>query len=199
DGRDYLAIARAIHAGRAAPPPGSCGDRGYSPGCALAPHSSSFLTLRDTMQQYARSIAAELALRPAQVEATLKLLAEGNTIPFIARYRKEATGELDEVQIRDIRDRAEYLTELDERRATVLTSIEEQGKLTPELKLRIEAAATKAELEDLYRPFRPKRRTRATIAIERGLEPLAELLLGGSVSDVDLRSAAERHVDAEKG
>ena len=151
------------------------------------------------MQQYARSIAAELALRPAQVEATLKLLAEGNTIPFIARYRKEATGELDEVQIRDIRDRAEYLTELDERRATVLTSIEEQGKLTPELKLRIEAAATKAELEDLYRPFRPKRRTRATIAIERGLEPLAELLLGGSVSDVDLRSAAERHVDAEKG
>jgi uncharacterized protein len=149
------------------------------------------------MQRYAAAIAGELSLRPTQVDAVLLLLAEGNTIPFIARYRKEATGELDEVQIRDIRDRVEYLVELDDRRATVLGSIEEQGKLTPELRARIESAATKGELEDLYRPYKPKRRTRATMAIEKGLEPLADLLWRGSASDAELRRAALRYVGAD--
>lgn len=141
---------------------------------------------------YASKIAAELALRPGRVRAALELLA-GNTIPFVARYRKEATGELDEVQLRDIRDRHEYLTELDERRAAVLRSIEEQGKLSPELRAAIERAEGKAELEDLYRPFRPRRRTRATLAVERGLEPLADLLWGGRTSDAELRAAAEAY------
>jgi protein Tex len=148
------------------------------------------------MQRYTDVIAREMSLRPTQVGATLALLDEGNTIPFIARYRKEATGELDEVQIRDIRDRAEYLGELDDRRATILASIEEQGKLTPELRARIDASATKSELEDLYRPYKPKRRTRATIAIERGLEPLANLLWEGRLTDSELVVEAERFVGA---
>ncbi|MEX2572153.1 MAG: Tex family protein [Gemmatimonadota bacterium] len=148
------------------------------------------------MNQYSGVIASELGLSPARVDAALRLLGEGNTIPFIARYRKEATGELDEVQIRDIRDRAEYLSVLDERRAAVLASIREQGKLTPELSTRIQRATTKAELEDLYRPFKPKRRTRATIAVDRGLEPLADLLASGRTSDADLLSAAGEYVDA---
>nr|MBA2670255.1 RNA-binding transcriptional accessory protein [Gemmatimonadota bacterium] len=97
-------------------------------------------------------IATELSLPPAKVAAALELLGQGNTIPFIARYRKEATGELDELQIRDIRDRSEYLTELEERRASVISSVEEQGKMTPELRARFERVQTKAELEDLYRP-----------------------------------------------
>lgn len=147
---------------------------------------------------YTEKIAAELSLRPAQVRAALELLQAGNTIPFIARYRKEATGELDEVQLRDLRDRHEYLTELDERRLAILASIEEQGKLTPELRAQLERAETKAELEDLYRPFKPKRRTRATIAAERGLGPLAELLWMGETSDVDLLVAAAAYVDAER-
>jgi protein Tex len=147
------------------------------------------------MTSYVSLISRELSLREVQVDAALKLLAEGNTIPFIARYRKEATGELDEVEIRDIRDRAEYLTELDQRRATILDSIGEQGKLTPELEKKIAGALTKAELEDLYRPFKPKRRTRATMAVERGLQPLAELLLAGATSDAELLAAASAYVD----
>jgi uncharacterized protein len=149
--------------------------------------------------QYAEKIAAELGLRVPQVRAALELLGGGNTIPFIARYRKEATGELDEVQIRDVRDRHEYLAELDDRRAAVLKSIDEQGKLTPELKAAIDACESKAVLEDIYRPFKPKRRTRATIAAERGLLPLAELLWEGRTSDADLALAAARYVDPEKG
>ncbi|MDR0788300.1 MAG: RNA-binding transcriptional accessory protein [Gemmatimonadota bacterium] len=151
------------------------------------------------MLEYAVTIARELALDPRRVEAVLKLLVEGNTIPFIARYRKEATGELDEVQIRDIRDRGEYLTELDARRSVILTSIEEQGKLTPGLRGKIEAASTKGELEDLYRPYRPRRRTRATIAVERGLEPLADLLGGGSVTDAELARLAATYINLERG
>ncbi len=151
------------------------------------------------MSNYAEKIAAELGLRVPQVRAALELLIEGNTIPFIARYRKEATGELDEVQIRDVRDRHEYLLEMDDRRAAILKSIDEQGKLTPELKAAIERAETKQALEDLYLPYKPKRRTRATIAIERGLGPLAELLWEGRTSDAELRAAAASFVDAEKG
>ncbi|HEX2095261.1 MAG TPA: Tex family protein [Longimicrobiaceae bacterium] len=144
---------------------------------------------------YAEKIAAELGLRVPQVRAALELLLAGNTIPFVARYRKEATGELDEVQIRDVRDRHEYLTELDDRRGAILRSVEEQGKLTPELRAALERAETKAELEDLYRPYKPKRRTRATLAVERGLEPLAELLRAGATSDAELLAAAAAYVD----
>ncbi len=116
-------------------------------------------------------VARELSLPHGAVAAVLKLLADGNTVPFVARYRKEATGGLDEVQIRAVAARADVLVELEKRRQAVLASIEEQGKLTDELRRALEAAATKAELEDLYLPYRPKRRTRATIARERGLEP----------------------------
>ncbi|MFZ4734502.1 MAG: Tex family protein [Bradymonadia bacterium] len=122
-------------------------------------------------------LAAELQLPPHGVAAVTKLLAEGSTVPFIARYRKEATGGLDEVQIRAIEERGLYLRELEERRVAVLASIAEQGKLTAELTARISACTTKAQLEDLYLPFKPKRRTKATIARERGLEPLALRIL----------------------
>ncbi|HEV7587478.1 MAG TPA: Tex family protein [Longimicrobium sp.] len=148
---------------------------------------------------YADRIASELGLRVPQVRAALELLLEGNTIPFVARYRKEATGELDEVQLRDVRDRHEYLAELDERRAAILKSIDEQGKLNPELKAALDHAETKQALEDLYLPYKPKRRTRATIAAEKGLLPLAELLWEGRTSDAELRAAAAAYVDAEKG
>jgi protein Tex len=118
----------------------------------------------------------ETGLRPFQVENTITLLKEGATVPFIARYRKERTGELDEVQVRLIEERLGYHTELQERKVTILASIDEQGKLTPELSARIEATRQKTELEDLYLPFKPKRRTKATIARDRGLEPLADLI-----------------------
>src|ERR1041385_7555901 len=108
--------------------------------------------------------------------AVIGLLDEGATVPFIARYREEVTGNLDEVQIRDIQEKLEYFRELEDRRETVLESIQEQGKLTPELKATIEAALEKAELEDLYLPYKPKRRTKASIAREKGLEPLAQFL-----------------------
>jgi uncharacterized protein len=148
---------------------------------------------------YAERIAAELGLRAPQVRAALELLLAGNTIPFVARYRKEATGELDEVQLRDIRDRHEYLAELDERRAAILKSIDEQGKLTPELRAALGRAETKQALEDLYLPFKPKRRTRAIIAAERGLAPLAELLWAGRTSDAELAAAAAGYVSEERG
>ncbi|SHO64381.1 uncharacterized protein SAMN02745172_01690 [Pseudoxanthobacter soli DSM 19599] len=125
----------------------------------------------------ARLIAAEISARPAQVEAAVALIDEGATIPFIARYRKEATGGLDDTQLRTLEERLTYLRELEARRASVLDSIRTQGKLNADLEQRIGAAATKAELEDLYLPFKPKRRTRAEIARERGLGPLAEAIL----------------------
>ena len=128
-----------------------------------------------------------MEVRSAQVEAVGKLLEEGATVPFIARYRKEATGNLDEVQIIAIRDRLEQLKALDERRAAVLKSIEEQGKLTPELKEAIEAAETLARVEDLYLPYKPKKETRADKARKRGLEPLAEKILEQSDFDVKMR------------
>lgn len=121
-------------------------------------------------------VVEESGLPRLGVEQTVSLLDDGGTVPFIARYRKEQTGELDEVQIRTIQDLLEYHRELAERKATVVNSIEEQGKLTLELKARIEACCKKTELEDLYLPFKPKRRTKATIARERGLEPLADLI-----------------------
>ncbi len=142
-------------------------------------------------------VAAELALAPRAVAATLALFEDGNTLPFIARYRKEATGGLDEVQLRDVRDRAEYLADLEARCAAVLASIAEQGKLTDELRARIEAAETKQAVEDLYLPYKPKRRTRAMIARERGLEPLAEVIASGDADDAAVERAALTFVDAE--
>ncbi|MDO4641456.1 MAG: Tex family protein [Neisseria sp.] len=122
-------------------------------------------------------LATELAATPAQITAAVALLDDGATVPFIARYRKEATGGLDDSQLRTLAERLQYLRELQERKATVLRSIEEQGKLTPELQAAIEAADNKTALEDLYLPYKPKRRTKAQIARENGLQPLADLLL----------------------
>jgi uncharacterized protein len=130
-----------------------------------------------TAYLHAPIIASELGIRPEQVERTVALLADGATIPFIARYRKEQTGNLDEVQIAAVDERRTYLGELDARKQTVLAEIEKQGKLSDELKQKIARTLSKTELEDLYLPFKPKRRTRATIAREKGLEPLAELIL----------------------
>lgn len=144
------------------------------------------------------TIAAELSIPAHAVAATIALLEEGATVPFIARYRKERTGGLDEVLIRAIEERRGYLLELEERRQAVLASIQEQGKLTPELEKRIRAAGTKTELEDLYLPYKPKRRTRAMIARERGLAPLAERILAQPSAGDPLREAAS-FVDAEKG
>src|SRR3989339_420907 len=121
-------------------------------------------------------IAKELSIKPNQAEAVVELLQEGATIPFIARYRKEKTGSLDEVAIQAVRDRFEYLTELFERKTAVLSSMQELGKWTPEFAQAVSAATTKQQVEDLYAPFKPKRRTRAQIAREMGLEPLADLL-----------------------
>ena len=127
-------------------------------------------------EQHLAFLSRELQLPPPSVQAVAQLLEDGATIPFIARYRKEATGSLDETFIAAIRERLEQLEALDKRRATVLKSLEDQGNLTDDLKTKILAAETLAVLEDLYLPFRPKRRTRASIAREKGLEPLAHLL-----------------------
>src|SRR5450759_3447846 len=121
-------------------------------------------------------IAKLLSVPLKGMAAVIELLDGGATVPFIARYRKEATGNLDEVQIRTIQEKLEYFRELEDRRATVLQSIEEQGKLTPELKAKIEKALEKNELEDLYLPYKPKRLTKASIAREKGLEPLAQFV-----------------------
>ena len=142
-------------------------------------------------------LAAELSIAPRQVLAVAKLLFEGSTIPFIARYRKEVTENLDEVQIGKIQERLEYYKDLEERRATILDSIRTQGKLTDDLKAKILACTTKNALEDLYLPFKPKRRTRAMIAREKGLDPLAEIILQQPVSG-NPDEAAKAFVNAEK-
>lgn len=142
-------------------------------------------------------IAEELGVRERQVKAAVELLDGGSTVPFIARYRKEATEMLDDAQLRTLEERLRYLRELEDRRGAVLDSVREQGKLTPELEARILAADTKARLEDIYLPFKPKRRTKAQIAREAGLEPLAEGLLGDP--SVEPLAAAAAFVDADKG
>ncbi|MDR2862740.1 MAG: RNA-binding transcriptional accessory protein [Puniceicoccales bacterium] len=141
-------------------------------------------------------IAKETTLPVSSVMAVAKLLGEGATVPFIARYRKEVTGEMDEVQITTIRDRLEQLRELDARKVAILKSLEENKHLTPELKAAVEKADTLTRLEDIYAPYRPKRRTRATIAKERGLEPLADFLLANQ--NADPASEAAKYVDAAK-
>ena len=144
------------------------------------------------------SIIEATGLRPFQVEHTVHLLQEGATVPFIARYRKEQTGELDEVQIRTVEEQFTYFCELEERRITVLKSIEEQGKLTSELRDRIEATRQKTELEDLYLPYKPKRRTKATIARERGLEPLADIMAAQELTFRAVEDAAAPFIDPGK-
>ena len=145
-----------------------------------------------------KKLAEELQIRPGQAQAAVKLIDEGNTIPFISRYRKEATGALNDEVLRNLYERLNYLRNLEEKKEQVLSSIEEQGKLTEELKKQILAAQTLVVVEDLYRPYRPKRRTRATIAKEKGLEPLANLL---SLQQLDhsAEEEAEAYISEEKG
>ena len=145
-----------------------------------------------------QKITEELGVKKWQVEAAVKLIDEGNTIPFIARYRKEATGTLDDEQLRKLYERLTYLRNLEEKKEQVLASIEEQGKLTEELKAKIVAAQTLVVVEDLYRPYRPKRRTRATIAKEKGLEPLAALITLQKAKE-PLEKLAEDYINEEKG
>jgi protein Tex len=141
-------------------------------------------------------VAQELGIKVKQVTDTVELLDEGATVPFISRYRKEVTGSLDEVQVAAIRDRVQQLRDLDKRREAILKSIQEQGKLTPELEKQILAAETMAVLEDLYLPYKPKRRTKATVAREKGLEPLAELVFGQELKDVEAEAA--KYIDEAK-
>ena len=148
-------------------------------------------------QQISQLIAQELNVRDSQILAAIQLLDDGNTIPFIARYRKEATGGLDDTQLRHFETRLIYLRELEDRRQTILKSIEEQGKLTDELRDKIQTTQSKTELEDLYLPFKPKRRTKGQIAIEAGLEPLADLLWNEPKTVPE--STALDYVNAEKG
>jgi uncharacterized protein len=149
------------------------------------------------MINYNKVVATELGVREQQVEATINLLDEGATIPFISRYRKEATGTLDEVQVGAIRDRITQLRELDKRREAILKSLEEMGKLTDELKQKIDAAESLTILEDLYLPYRPKRKTKASVAKEKGLEPLSISIF--EQESVDPKILAEKYIDAEKG
>src|SRR5882672_7566601 len=154
-----------------------------------------------------KSLSPEILLHIAQLlnvplkglVATIELLDEGGTVPFIARYRKEVTGNLDEVQIRGIEEKLAYFRELEDRRAMILRTIAEQGKLTDELKARIEATLDKSELEDLYLPYKPKRRTKATIAREKGLEPLAQYLWAQEKGSVPLMEMAASLVNEELG
>ena len=145
-----------------------------------------------------QKITEELGVKKWQVDAAVRLIDEGNTIPFIARYRKEATGTLDDEQLRKLYERLNYLRGLEEKKEQVLSSIEEQGKLTPELKQQILAAETLVVVEDLYRPYRPKRRTRATIAKEKGLEPLAAAITWQKMAE-PVEEAAKQYVSEEKG
>src|SRR3954467_9266389 len=149
------------------------------------------------MQKIIRQIAAEIRVLENQVKAAVDLLDGGATVPFVARYRKEATGGLDDIQLRELEYRLGYLRELEDRREAVLKSIDEQGKLTPELRAAIEAAPTKQELEDLYLPYKPKRRTKGMIAREAGLEPLADRLYADPSLDPMAEAAA--FINAEVG
>ncbi len=152
----------------------------------------------DKQDQFLKMIADEQSLKVKQVQNVIMMIDEGNTVPFIARYRKEQTGALDEVQIRNIIDRWQYIQNLGQRKEEVIRLIEEQGKLTPELKIGIEKAVKLQEVEDLYRPYKQKRRTKATVAKEKGLEPLAEWMLTFPVKG-SLEEQARAYVSDEKG
>ena len=143
----------------------------------------------------AERIAQELNLNQWQVDNTIALIDEGNTIPFISRYRKEVTGSLNDEVLRVFDERLAYLRNMEQRKADVLRIIEEQGKLTPEIEEAIAKAEKLAEIEDIYRPFRPKRRTRATIAKEKGLEPLATIIYAQELSEGDIFSIAAEYIN----
>src|SRR6476619_4043791 len=166
------------------------------PGVSSTSRSSAPVSVQVKVPSIERRIAEELGVRDGQVAAAVGLLDGGSTVPFVARYRKEVTGGLDDAQLRTLEERLGYLRELEERRAAVLASVEEQGKLDDTLRAQILAAETKARLEDIYLPFKPKRRTQAQVAREAGLEPLAELLLGDPGTDP--ATAATRFVDADR-
>jgi uncharacterized protein len=151
----------------------------------------------DNMNKIQHQIATEIHVKPAQVAAAMQLLDDGATVPFISRYRKEVTGGLDDTQLRTLEERLGYLRELEDRRSTILASIEEQGKLNPELKTAILGADTKTRLEDLYLPYKPKRRTKGQIAIEAGLEPLADALLNDP--ELNPEQQAQVYINAELG
>ncbi|MEZ9562929.1 Tex-like N-terminal domain-containing protein, partial [Vibrio splendidus] len=148
-------------------------------------------------QAICRLIAEELNVRSEQVIAAVNLIDDGNTVPFIARYRKEVTGGLDDTQLRNLDSRLSYLRELDDRRQTILKSIQDQGKLTPELERDITQADSKTRLEDLYLPYKPKRRTKGQIAIEAGLEPLADTLWNEPQHDPETEAA--NFISSDKG
>src|SRR6266851_9387702 len=162
-----------------------------------SPCSGNLSCVRGLMKPISQRIAEALGVRDEQVTAAISLLDGGATVPFVARYRKEATGALDDAQLRTLDERLRYLRELDERRAAILDSISQQGKLGAALKQAIEAADSKARLEDLYLPYRPKRRTKAQIAREADLEPLAEALLARP--DHSTEQVARGYVEAKKG
>src|SRR6202000_3180405 len=149
------------------------------------------------MNNHYKKLAAELSIAEKQVSATIALLDEGATVPFISRYRKEVTGTLDEVQVTTIRDRVQQLRDLDKRREAILKSLTDMGKLTPELEKAINEAETMVTLEDIYLPYRPKRKTRATAAREKGLQPLADLIL--TQKRIDLAGEAAKYIAEEKG
>jgi len=149
------------------------------------------------MSIHYKKIAAELSIAEKQVSATVALLDEGATVPFISRYRKEVTGELDEVQVAAVRDRVQQLRDLDKRREAILKSLTDMGKLTPELEKQVNEAETMVSLEDIYLPYRPKRKTRATTAREKGLQPLADLLM--EQKRIDPETEAAKYIDEEKG
>lgn len=157
------------------------------------------------MNKTTEILAEELKVRPEHAEAVIRLLDEGNTVPFIARYRKEQHGSMDDQAIRMLADRLQYLRGLDARKEEVKAAIGEQGKLTPELEEAISGAGTLAEVDDLYRPYRPKRKTRASVAREKGLEPLAQLIFtgkketGGWLKPEELEALIENYVNLEKG
>ena len=149
------------------------------------------------MQNINETLAKELNISIKQVESVIELLDDGNTVPFIARYRKEKTGNLSDEVLRNFFERLNYLRGLEDRKEDVIRFIEEQGKLTEDLKNKIVQCNTLTEVEDIYRPFKPKKRTRATIATEKGLKPLAEVILSGEFSG-DLKSEASKYINEEK-
>ena len=154
------------------------------------------------MIKHVQFLASELSLRESQVENALQLLEEGGTVPFIARYRKERTGEMNEIQLRTLFDRYAYIREIEERKQTILKSIKEQGKLTDELRALVNGCTQKSALEDLYLPYKPRKRTRATVARERGLEPLADFIKSKNApvfTAVDLDAEASKYISIEKG
>jgi uncharacterized protein len=160
--------------------------------------NGNFRRFLKVMEKIIKIIAEELGVKEKQVESTIKLIDEGNTIPFIARYRKEVTGGLSDEQLRDLGERLTYLRNLEERKEEVKNSIEEQGKLTDEIVKALENAKILAEVEDIYRPYKQKKRTRATVAKEKGLEPLSEIIINQEEKE-DIYEIAKQYIDSEKG